>query len=742
MSNKFEAFNGEVGRCTRLLFTVVTAQIPDRLTKIIGINSNGEMRKEAAAMLSLGKATRVEVSSLAELNICLDQLSSSQAITWGITEDPGAVLCTKHDHASLESGAISRTRDNFRFANGPGIMMLDHDGLPDGSLTSQQFRERLIEAVPALATAAMLWRPSASAGCRRADGQVLSTLTRHRIYIPVSNAALIPAAGRALETLLWASDGGGWVEVGNAGQLLPRCLVDTSVWQPERLDFAGPPILVDGVTREGIEGKVIGADNELFDLEGLIGLVNEATISRANRAQRNARARRTPEAEAKRQSWVQRKTLNLATSQVQASKLYANALHTAARDQVLMGNFQLTCSDGTLVSVAQILADPERWDGKRFADPLDPGEDRRVAVARLQNEKAPNIYTHRHGGMQFTLRSQLGRADALACHELAERQVLGVAAPAEPVPPGGAGFQWLDLRCAIEQEPAPLDFVLPGLKQGSVGAIVSPGGNGKSMFALQAAVTIAGGPDLLGLTDLDPAWQGTRGRVLFLTAEDPSDVLNHRVHSIGARLSQDEREAVYNNLQIAPLVGRGVDVMSHEWKQWIEAVTKGMRLVIIDTARRFHLLDENDGSDMAALLAYLEHLCRINCTTIIFLHHTSKAGASNGGDTQQASRGSSVLTDNARFQANMVGMSSGEAEKMGVQDRCRRSFVRIVFPKTNYSAPISDKWLRRHEGGVLEPTVLKEVVRLRREPVPPKQEQQQVREVAGFTFQKGGSNAW
>ena len=99
--------------------------------------------------------------------------------------------------------------------------------------------------------------------------------------------------------------------------------------------------------------------------------------------------------------------------------------------------------------------------------------------------------------------------------------------------PDLSGFQWLDLRHAVEQAPEPLDFVLPGFKSGTVGALVSPGATGKTMLALQAAVTVSGGPDMLDFASMDTAWRRTAGRVVFLTGEDPADVLNGVVSENG-----------------------------------------------------------------------------------------------------------------------------------------------------------------------------------------------------------------
>ena len=211
-------------------------------------------------MLSRGQAQRAVVVDLHELQAQLDALTSAQAVTWGVTKDDSVAVCTQADTEAQEACAIARTRQNFKFRAAPGVMMLDHDGLPDGELSALQFRDRLIAAAPALDHAPMLWRPSASAGCVGPDGRTLSGLTRHRLYIPVVDATLIPEAGKALEALLWAKPGDDWCEVGVAGQRLPRCLVDVSVWQPERLDFAGPSVLVDGVTRAGVDGVVYGVN--------------------------------------------------------------------------------------------------------------------------------------------------------------------------------------------------------------------------------------------------------------------------------------------------------------------------------------------------------------------------------------------------------------------------------------------------------------------------------------------------
>lgn len=136
-----------------LIFTVITGTKPDRLTKIIGLGVNDQMRKVSCARLSHGNAKRVAAANLYELNSHLDNLTSAQAVAWGVTVDEAVGLCTQSNSVAQNGGAVARTRANFTYRQGPGLMMLDHDGLADGELSADQLRNRLIAAVPSLANA-------------------------------------------------------------------------------------------------------------------------------------------------------------------------------------------------------------------------------------------------------------------------------------------------------------------------------------------------------------------------------------------------------------------------------------------------------------------------------------------------------------------------------------------------------------------------------------------------------------
>lgn len=255
----------------------------------------------------------------------------------------------------------------------------------------------------------------------------------------------------------------------------------------------------------------------------------------------------------------------------------------------------------------------------------------------------------------------------------------------------------INLLEAFSTKPAPLDFVLPGMLAGTVGSLVSPGGVGKSYLSLEWAVLVATGVNLMGL-DFDVKC----GRVVMLCAEDPADALKHRLHALGTHLDVEARRQMSVNVEVFPLVGHPFDLMKESCFDWTLERACGRRLMLIDTLRRIHVADENDGGEMAALLGQMERITARTGCSILFLHHTTKAAALNGqGDMQQASRGSSVLTDNIRWQAFLGGMTKEEAKEHGIPEQARGQFVRFGIPKRNYGAPMPDLWLRRGEGGVL-----------------------------------------
>ena len=257
----------------------------------------------------------------------------------------------------------------------------------------------------------------------------------------------------------------------------------------------------------------------------------------------------------------------------------------------------------------------------------------------------------------------------------------------------------LNIRNCFETAPPQLDYVLPGMLHGTVGALISPGGAGKSLTALQLGIQISSGFDMLGLGK--PL---KTGPVVYLAAEAPQSALHVRLHELGKSLNPALREAVVKYMTIYPLVGgdERINLLDPPTEHGLLDVAQGCRLLILDTLRRFHVAGENDSGDMAKVVASMEYIAAKTGASVLFLHHSSKSSALGGTvDEQQSSRGSSVLVDNVRWQGFLSTMSKSEAKEMGVEQEKRRFYVRFGVSKQNYGAPFEDVWLERLEGGIL-----------------------------------------
>lgn len=274
----------------------------------------------------------------------------------------------------------------------------------------------------------------------------------------------------------------------------------------------------------------------------------------------------------------------------------------------------------------------------------------------------------------------------------------------------------VDIKSAFTTPPPKQDFVLPNLAMGTVGILTSPGGAGKSFFALEAACGIAYPPANKKLLDLEIE---KAGKVVYLSLEDPMDEVKRRLFSIGEAIndiSLVDKIAKNLHIEVAGKSSNGEMEKPLNIFKYAQdmvsfcAICDGARLVVIDTLSRTHELDENSNSDMAGLIGRFEQLSRdiSSNPAILILHHQSKFAATNGsGDQQSASRGASALIDNPRFGAFMRGMCDDEYKELKnkIKDLNRKNYVRYGVSKSNYGRLSEDKWLTRNKNGVLTPAL-------------------------------------
>lgn len=274
----------------------------------------------------------------------------------------------------------------------------------------------------------------------------------------------------------------------------------------------------------------------------------------------------------------------------------------------------------------------------------------------------------------------------------------------EPMLP--AGFTPMrDIDTLPGRKLPPRDFVLPGLRAGTVGLLISQGGMGKSFLLMQIAAALAHGWDASGLF---PGFEMIGGKVALLTLEDDELDVAHRLQAISHAYGRVAWQAASRNMLVLPLLGRGFSIMkdngdiSDDLREFQEYLTVWKpRLIIIDTLNRaLGGIPENDAGAIGQAMQIVERLAKETGAAVILAHHTSK-----GGDptSAESARGSSVLVWNSRWVATLSPISAREASQLEIEEDERKNIVRLAVPKVNYAARPADLLLRRGDEGVLAP---------------------------------------
>ncbi|NCC05265.1 MAG: hypothetical protein EOM37_14810, partial [Proteobacteria bacterium] len=389
----------------------------DILTKRFEL-ADGVLVRHSGGQMSRGSVETVAVDSPQSLADLLVGLKDTQALGFGIMKNgrTAAKLMTQDALAELKdkAGIIARTREHFEWPAGPAWMMIDYDPRPKAEPLSDNMILNILAGVSwGLAEAPHVLAHSASSYIYQGEEQ-LKGLGGRRIYVLVQDGRDIPRAGKVLYQRLWLA-GHGYIAISAAGTLLDRSIVDAAVWQPERLDFAAGAVCDPPLDQRRAAPVAFNNDDKPLDTRTALKSLTVREFAQFQELLRAAKERAKPEAELVRREWIERRVVEglgqlgltsmdsteAATAEAELRDIY----RSAAEHGVLGADFMLYDPDQNPVRVRDLLADPERWHGHRYADPLEPGcyGDWRIAWANLKAEP-PYIFSHAHGGCRYTLR--------------------------------------------------------------------------------------------------------------------------------------------------------------------------------------------------------------------------------------------------------------------------------------------------------------------------------------------------
>lgn len=99
------------------------------LSKHLTLSGDGKLVKSAASELAQGRVRRVEYTSLKEVCALMMDLPSYSAVSFGVCAHVCARVLSKQKAESAEPGeaVVTRTRDNFHWSDGAGILLIDYD---------------------------------------------------------------------------------------------------------------------------------------------------------------------------------------------------------------------------------------------------------------------------------------------------------------------------------------------------------------------------------------------------------------------------------------------------------------------------------------------------------------------------------------------------------------------------------------------------------------------------------------
>lgn len=256
---------------------------------------------------------------------------------------------------------------------------------------------------------------------------------------------------------------------------------------------------------------------------------------------------------------------------------------------------------------------------------------------------------------------------------------------------------------AADLPPRPDDeppWLIEGLwGRGAVGVIGGAPKACKSWLSLEMAVAVASGRPCLGRYEvLDP------GAVLVYAAEDAPVQVRERLDGL-SRVRGADFAVLEVDLILEPClrIDRPEDLA--RLRRTLD--NRRPRLLVLDPYVRLQRVDENNSTEVSAVLGALRELSRAFAVAIALVHHARKSPADHAG---QALRGSSDF--HAWGDSNLYMGRRGEDLVLSIEHRFALSPPPIGLRLTNGDSPARLEVRELQPTGGLHPTVSERVLEI------------------------------
>jgi hypothetical protein len=388
------------------------------LTKKISLDSNGGILSDAShCFMTCGAASRTTIEDVNELGALMHGMRDHHALALGSLRAglPSQVnIVTKHSlSGATPLDTVARTKETLIYRSGAcGFVLLDFDtkGMPAVVANKLNalggFVPAIASMIPEVNRAARLLRASTSAGLYREDThEALAGSRGLHVYLGVTDVSDSERFLKTLHARCWLN-GLGWYMVGAAGQLLERSVVDRMVGAPERLVFEGPPVLVPPLMQDQEAREPHISEGGWLDTAAVCPPLSVVEKSWLGEYYAKAAHALDREVDSARGRFLDEQTRAIAQ---RCGITTVRARHIANRQShgILLPAVVLPFDDPALAgkTVADVLANPEAYEGETLADPLEGvSYGRCKAKIMRRSDGTPWIHSFAHGRTFYELK--------------------------------------------------------------------------------------------------------------------------------------------------------------------------------------------------------------------------------------------------------------------------------------------------------------------------------------------------
>lgn len=382
-----------------VMFTVVE-KTKGILTKTYSINKDsGKLEKDSSSCVLYDGKISTEVIEFRDLVDVLKNLSTSQALIHGINpKAPCRIVSQKlAKKMAGDEEFTTRLKKNFIYPD-EGLLMFDYDPLPgETPLTKQELITSIRKLHPELQKAALIWRPSASSCIvNKETDEVYAGVKNQRIYMPYCNGDNLQNFITNLERLSWAA-GQGYIMISAAGTALTRCLFDTAVFSPERLDFAAGGEMTGDLVQRLPNPQY--TDGNYVNLDNMGDVVPDAKF---NSLINQAKTRIRKKLNKARKVYVKQQADKLVKSQGLTPAKAAKVVKSRLSYKLLPGDVLFT-DDWSEILVIDLITNPEDYANVVIRDPMEPDYGSSKAKIFVDEDGAVTVNSFAHGGRVFSI---------------------------------------------------------------------------------------------------------------------------------------------------------------------------------------------------------------------------------------------------------------------------------------------------------------------------------------------------